>query len=212
MHGLDTAHQRRRQTVAEGVQPEAQCILRFQNPGSHRCRAAGTGPRDALVFGSQTSPGPKRAALESLLDCEINAPHCTPKHCGMRRPAPAANSANVRSGSGIWRSGTRVGRRERLGDKPREETVNISAKPLRKLADALGILPLPPWGLLLKPGHPFLRRYPKGRPHHRLDLIFQLFGPITHPILDLVLTAPRHRLPWGPTPRPSPPLTPSNRR
>src|SRR5208282_25705 len=63
-------------------------------------------------------------------------------------PSRQRHTRRVRNRTPLWGLSIRLvvtRQRERLGDKPREETVNISAKPSRKLVAALGYSPSSHW-------------------------------------------------------------------
>src|SRR5207247_3597671 len=81
--------------------------------------------------------------------------------------------------------------RERLGDKPKRFTVNISTKPSRKLAAALGYS-RSSHSACFSIHHAFLRRQSKGCPQDSFHLPFQLLGQVTHDVLDLVVAATLH--------------------
>ena len=72
----------------------------------------------------------------------------------------------------------------RLRDKLKGLTVNISGKPSRKLAAALGYSRSSQWACFSK-RHPFSCRESKGASHRCLHQIFQVLRQVAHHVLDL---------------------------
>src|SRR5436853_577860 len=79
--------------------------------------------------------------------------------------------------------------RERLGDKPKRFTVNISAKPSRKLAAALGYSRSSHSACFSIRTMPSLGGSRKAARRDGFHLLFQLLGQVTHDVLDLVVAA-----------------------